>query len=350
MKKTVLAILFCAFVYNVNAQCTIDPFIQQNYELDAQLLVLREIYNNTSDPDYDNPFLTQSRVDAYLEKFSAMYANPQNLVDVDSIFNEFQFHVNSYNLAYKKMEFKVPTTASWVQNLKDTGQSGVTAVDDFLTQYQFSVTSFFDYSSGSNAGLTIFELTTAYDFLNTYALIDDLQNTSSDITEVDDNLLDLFVLCNYTGIPYTVQEYALPPADLPVNQCNIWKSSTSTNTEFIFGFSLGICFNPGSYIPNLRYVTVSADCSMVTFSRTLSAAEVELIDVKIYPNPASDFITIEGIDTIQSVEVHSILGKRVGVSMNTNSQLDVSKLQSGIYFLKVIDDQNRSAIKKFIKQ
>ena len=43
----------------INAQCSISPFIQQNYELDAALLVLREIQDDPNDPDYDNPFLSQ---------------------------------------------------------------------------------------------------------------------------------------------------------------------------------------------------------------------------------------------------------------------------------------------------
>ncbi|MEM6721477.1 MAG: T9SS type A sorting domain-containing protein [Bacteroidota bacterium] len=351
MKRTVFFILFCAFVYNLNAQCTIDPFIQQNYELDAQLLVLREIKNNASDPDYDNPFLEQSRVDGYLEKLSAMYANPQNIVDVDSIFNEFDFHVSQLYLAYNKMSFKVPTTVSWVQTLKDTGQSGVTALDAFLSQYQFSVSNFFDGSSGTTSeGLTRFELTTAYEFLNTYALVDDLQNASTDIASVEDDLVDLGLWCNYTGIPYTVQEYALPPNDLPVSFSNMFKSINSTDTETIFGFYMGICFNPGSYIPDYRYVTVSNDCSTVSYSRTLSTAENELVNVKIYPNPTSNFIHIEGVNTLETVEVYSLAGKKIAVSATTNSQIDVSSLQNGIYFLKLRDDQNRSTVKKFIKQ
>lgn len=345
MKKITLTLLLCSFIYQIKAQCTIDPFIQQNHILDAQLLVLREIKQNPSDPDRTNPFLTQSRVDEYAEKLSALYTNPQNIIDVDSIFNEFQFHVNKYDLAYKKMFFELPTSVSWVQTFKDTGQSGITALDDFMSQYQFSISDYWDSSSGR----TSFVLITAFDILNTYALVDDLQNTTTDITSVQDNYIDYSLFCNYNGIPYTVEEYALPPTDLPVTYCNIWKSSNSTAAEDIFVFYMGRCFQGGTYIPNYRYVTISNDCSTVSYSRTLSNENFELTNVSIYPNPASNSIHIQGIDNIQTVEIHSILGKKMQVSI-FNSQIDISRLKSGVYFLKVTDDQNRSVIKKFIKK
>ncbi|KAB8151492.1 T9SS type A sorting domain-containing protein [Kordia sp. TARA_039_SRF] len=348
MKKITLLCLLCLCFWDMNGQCTIDPFIQQNYEFDAKLLVLREIKGNASDPDYDNPFLVQSRVNSYLEKFSAIYTNPQNLADVDSIFNEFQFKVNATGLAFKKMEFRVPTSTSWVDNLKNSQATGVTALDDFLAQYQFSTSSFFDHTSGTYAGLTKFEITTAYDFLNTYALLDDLQNTSSDITEVVGNVVDLSFWCNYIGVPYTVQAYQLPPNDVPVSSCEIIVDN-ATNNDTVFRFVLGRCFASGTYIPDSRFVTVSNDCSFVTFSRTLSNEDFELTNVSVYPNPASNSIHIQGIDNIQTVEIHSIIGKQMHVSLS-NSQIDISRLKSGVYFLKITDDQNRFVIKKIIKK
>ncbi|MFK7748274.1 MAG: T9SS type A sorting domain-containing protein [Kordia sp.] len=348
MKKGFLTVVFCLFAFHLSAQCTIDPFIQQNYELDAQLLVLQEIKGNPSDPDYDNPFLEQARVDGYLEKLSAIYSNPQNLADIDSLFTEFQFHVNAVNLPYKKMEFRVQTSVSWVQTLKDTGQSGVTELDNFLSQYQFTVTDFFDFTFGNSAGTTKFELTTAHNFINTYALFDDLQNSSSAIEDVFE-VSDYSVWCNYTGIPYTVEEYALPPADLPVNSCSISKSNNATSAEDVFIFSLGKCFHSG-YITDYRYVTVPNDCSSATFSRTLSTSENELINVSIYPNPTSNTLHIKGIPQIETVEIYSILGKKIEVSITNSTTVDVSTLTNGIYFLKVVDTQNRTVIKKFIKK
>ncbi|MEM6685144.1 MAG: T9SS type A sorting domain-containing protein, partial [Bacteroidota bacterium] len=344
MKKTVLAILFCAFVYSLQAQCPIDPFIQANYEFDAKLLVLREIQNNPNDPDYDNPFLTQSRVDDYLKELSAIYNNPQNLVDIDSLFNEFQFHVSPKSTQYKNMIFHVDTNASWVQSLRNTGTTGITAFDNVLSTYQFTVVSANDYTTPPWENKTIFTLESSLDFLNTYALRDDLQNATTE---------DLFFeltffnspLCSYNGIPYTIETYELPPNQIPVVDCNISKIPSSDHWTFSL---YGGCLPPG--LPDLRFVTVSTDCSTVTFSRTLSTVENELTDVRLYPNPASDFIQIEGVSTIKAVEMYTLDGKKIPASVAITSQVAVGHLKSGVYFLKVTDDQNRSIIKKFIKQ
>ncbi len=339
-----LSLLF-GCIYITFSQCTIDPYIQQNYEFDAKLMVLKQIRYNTNDPDYDNPFISQSRVDYNLEKLSAIYANPQNSIEIDSLFNEFQFHVNPSDVQYKKMRFRVNTNISWVQNLKDNGTSGITNLDNFLTQYQFSVTNFNDSTAGSNAGKTFFELTTAYDFLNMYALLDDIQNTSADIEIINGNGYFDDNVCNYTGINYSIPDGELLPNYYSVSMCNIGESSN--NNYWFFSF-LAPCVTVA--VTQYRYVTVSDDCSTINFSRTLSTEDVELTAVAIYPNPTSDVLHIEGITNIKVAELYSIQGKQIQISKNTSTQIDVRSLQSGIYFLKIIDDRNRSAIRKFIKK
>jgi hypothetical protein len=344
MKKTVLSLLFCAFIYQLQAQCTIDPFIQTNYEFDAKLLVLREIQNNPSDVDYDNPNISQARVDAYLEELSAMYINPQNSADIDSLFNEFQFHVSPKSTQYRDILFHVDTNASWVQSLKDNGTTGIAAFDNVLSTYQFTVTSANDYTTAPWVGKTIFTLTSSLDFLNTYALRDDLQSATT-----EDLFFDLVFfnspLCQYTGIPYMIERYELPPSLTPVVDCDISKNLA---TDRWFFKLVGSCFSqdPVQY----RFVTVGNNCTQVNFSRTLSTEENELTDLLIYPNPTSDFIQIEGVNTLKKVEIYSIEGKEIAITTAANYQIDVSTLQNGIYFLKITDDQNRTAIRKFIKK
>jgi hypothetical protein len=39
------------------AQCSVNTFIQDNYEFDAKLLALRDILSDPMDPDHFNPFI-----------------------------------------------------------------------------------------------------------------------------------------------------------------------------------------------------------------------------------------------------------------------------------------------------
>ncbi|PTX64175.1 putative secreted protein (Por secretion system target) [Kordia periserrulae] len=345
MKKITLLCLLCLCFWDMNAQCTIDPFIQQNYEFDAKVLVLREIEGNPNDPDYDNPEISSTRTNYYLEQLSAMYINQQNSADLDSIFNEFQFHVDPWELQYHNILFSVDTNAPWVQSLKDTGLTGITAFDAVLAQYQFTVASANDYTIHPYEGKTIFTLESSIDFINTYALRNDLQNATTEDLSYD---LGFFNdnICGYDGIPYTIETYELPPQQSPVVACDITKHPS--NNYWVFTLKNGCLFNPPNNF-QYRYVAVSNDCNQVNFSRTLSNEDVTLTNVSIYPNPASNHINIQGIENIQTVEINSIQGKRMQTSLS-NSQIDIRRLKSGVYFLKIVDDQNRSVIKKFIKK
>lgn len=69
----------------------------------------------------------------------------------------------------------------------------------------------------------------------------------------------------------------------------------------------------------------------------------------IYPNPANSFIKIETTkSSILEIKVIDFLGKEVLVSNERN--INIANLPSGIYLLKIQDETNKTAIKKFIKK
>lgn len=76
----------------------------------------------------------------------------------------------------------------------------------------------------------------------------------------------------------------------------------------------------------------------------------------VYPNPSTDKITIESLDTnaeMKSLEMYDITGKLIkSINYETISQsqsIDIADLQSGVYVLNIHTDKNRIT-KKFIKQ
>lgn len=73
-------------------------------------------------------------------------------------------------------------------------------------------------------------------------------------------------------------------------------------------------------------------------------------DVKIYPNPTSDYFTIES-DVDVSVEVYSLLGQKQNTIPLHSNQFDISHLSNGIYLMKILDENsNTITTKKIIKQ
>lgn len=89
------------------------------------------------------------------------------------------------------------------------------------------------------------------------------------------------------------------------------------------------------------------DAGAYEFGGTLSTeTPIVLSNVKVYPNPASEFVYVEGINQIESIEVFSVLGVLEKTIIGKN-YLDTSELSSGIYLL-VIKNNSSSITKRLV--
>ena len=67
--------------------------------------------------------------------------------------------------------------------------------------------------------------------------------------------------------------------------------------------------------------------------------------LKVYPNPASQVLNVEGLMT--SVEVYNTVGQcLLSKQVNGNTQIDLSGFNNGIYFLRV-NNNGETAVRKF---
>lgn len=73
--------------------------------------------------------------------------------------------------------------------------------------------------------------------------------------------------------------------------------------------------------------------------------------VKIYPNPANEFVNIKASTNINSVEIYDVQGRILATSLfnETSTSLDLTKYSSGIYYLKIKTEQG-SKVEKLIKK
>lgn len=92
----------------------------------------------------------------------------------------------------------------------------------------------------------------------------------------------------------------------------------------------------------------TADAGSFELGGTLSVndAITKSNDVKIFPNPAKEFVSIGGINTVESVKIYSILGALEKVIYN-QKEINVSNLSSGIYMM-VIESDAKRIIKRII--
>ena len=92
------------------------------------------------------------------------------------------------------------------------------------------------------------------------------------------------------------------------------------------------------------------DCNGNEFGLGKMAVEKNISELVIYPNPAKTQINIKSPIKIQNVEISNGLGQIV-LSKNTDTQkvdLNTGNLSKGIYFVKILLEDNSLAIKKLI--
>lgn len=164
---------------------------------------------------------------------------------------------------------------------------------------------------GNDQGVT-------YDFLTIDGDAD--LNGSLDITlGFSPNVTDEFIVLE-TQVPDTI------------NTCNLPPTVMASFGGFDYEFNV-VCRNNNELV-------------LTVLSETLSLETSELTDIKVFPNPTKDLITITD-DTIISVKVYDLNGREVATSA-TNS-LSIKNLNDGIYILSASNSRGESIIRKVIK-
>ena len=74
----------------------------------------------------------------------------------------------------------------------------------------------------------------------------------------------------------------------------------------------------------------------------------ELVDVEMFPNPASSFVQFNTKETIKQIEIITLDGKAIQTSMNTLNSIDVSAVENGFYLIRLTFADGQTATRKLI--
>tara|TARA_R110002096_G_scaffold109079_1_gene238795 strand:- start:36074 stop:37204 length:1131 start_codon:yes stop_codon:yes gene_type:complete len=72
------------------------------------------------------------------------------------------------------------------------------------------------------------------------------------------------------------------------------------------------------------------------------------ISLKIYPNPATDFVTVKSSENIKNIDVFSVLGQKM--ISTTDANLNIRQLSKGIYLLNIYLENGTNIVEKIIKE
>lgn len=84
----------------------------------------------------------------------------------------------------------------------------------------------------------------------------------------------------------------------------------------------------------------------IDFCSILAVEDYTVSQFEIYPNPTSDFITVNSENTVDYVDVYTIMGTRL--DRVYSNRIDMRAYASGVYYLKITAGQS-SITKKLIK-
>ena len=123
-------------------------------------------------------------------------------------------------------------------------------------------------------------------------------------------------------------------------------------------------FGTTSTVQNYQFIDVSAKNGIqyyrlkqvdkdgsFEYSRTIAVAKEKNTTSKLYPNPAKDIVVLENKnpDSIKSLTVYNSMGQTVLIDIKSTNVLNISTLQTGLYFLEVKMEGNFKEIITFIK-
>jgi len=138
-----------------------------------------------------------------------------------------------------------------------------------------------------------------------------------------------------------------------MNGSLIGSQSYTLNTTTIFNdFRFGNGTSTVTYddLKIFNYVLTDADALSLYTNNTLSSADFNQnnLQVSLYPNPATDMLNIEMANEINSIEIYNIQGQKVRTA--NQKQINISDLAAGLYMVRIQDNDNGIATKKFVKK
>ena len=128
----------------------------------------------------------------------------------------------------------------------------------------------------------------------------------------------------------------------------LWTRSPSSNPNFYryayLGASSASTTGFGGDAKSFGY---SVRCINKT-NNTLSVNDYSRTDFGFGPNPADKFIKINTENALKSIQVLTITGQKISETRETN--VDISRLTPGNYFIKITFENGTTMTKKFIKK
>lgn len=145
----------------------------------------------------------------------------------------------------------------------------------------------------------------------------------------------------YEGVLVKVEFAICSNPNAGFGEWTVWNSPTSINIDdMLFPFTpiQGAAYDITGpvYFSFNTFKILPRDANDIVLVSQVGMAENPLNNLKVYPNPATNFITVEGISNGSLIisDTRGAIVKQLIIN-NLNEKVDVSELSNGIYYLQV---------------
>lgn len=297
MKKNLLSVLICTFIFNVNSKAqetkisfeTAEGFVLGNFNGQKNWSNWGYVDNNHS-----NIINTIATDGVNSVAITADEAQEENW---GGIFYDAP--------SYKKMSISADVYLD-AKNASDYDMLSLYSMD--VEEYERLGGFYFNFNSGIDIG-------------------DDVNSVTVN-TWTEKKWYNLKIVIDFTAKKV---DYYL---DNVKKTTTTFNSNINTIKEFDFEFDN---YKSGFKIDKVKIQNLE----------NLAVTDLSKNEIKIYPNPVKDLLKIASKENIESVEIFDINGKQV-LKTQFGTSLDVKNLTSGLYIIK-IKTQNETLTEKFIK-
>ncbi|NCA85080.1 MAG: T9SS type A sorting domain-containing protein [Clostridia bacterium] len=220
--------------------------------------------------------------------------------------------------------------------------------------------AFFDFDHELREGIGFMD----YDYEIKPTALDDMPVTFMvDMTGVDTSQ-GVFVTGDFTGLPWQLVPMQSASGNIFSYQTTIPGRSRGAyifrnNNNWLDASRETVPAECALYWGNHRRYVMADTAALLAFVWSscnaiggTAVAEWQLPTVRVFPNPASDAIWLQGREMISSIVVYDAFGKLLKSNSFFPSQsvkMDIADFPSGVYFLKIITKDSKVITQKFLK-
>lgn len=271
----------------------------------------------------------------------AYISNEKLRVDIDTIFNNSIYsEYNYFDAGYNHIK---------INNLNDTLEWDVTAE----IRIPYLVDQYFDISIPcSNSVIQMAETDSDSEFqpsplyeleLREFSIImHDGTDTIPGEIDFDSNEIDVALPEGDSYRLYT--KFDISGYNIILNDRNIVSGEPGTSFDIYedITYELKISTYDNKSQTYSLHINIEDEATSVN--------EISKSEIKVYPNPVTDYVEISGIKESDLIQIIDLNGKQIikQIVDENSEKIDVSKLERGIYFIQV-SNNNENYTQKIIK-